>query len=283
MKRTIALTLALCLLAVLPALADAPQPLPEREALAVDLDGDGAAETVRWAMAPGDYDEQLTLTVGLSDGRELTYATDIIYAGEVYAVDLDGDGTTEILMSGDVMSDDYCTWCLRYDNGALYEVLFPDATRGDENTDGYYKTGYGLITDLGDGQVTLTGSQDVLGTWFASRTMALTAHDRFEFSDAGLWLRNLDGANIDDLWQYGALTVTTPLSYADEQGNPAGTLEPGDRILVIASDKRQFARFVTPDGSEGSLVISPDYERGWGWLVDGVPEENGFEFIPYAD
>ena len=287
MKHALILLLALCLTcAALPALAENADPaaLAEGEVRSVDLDGDGAAENVRWDMVPGEYDANLTLTVASPEGAETSYATDIIGEGEVFVADLDGDGIAEILISGDVMSDDYITWCLRLREGTLYELLFPDGNRGDSG-DGYYKYGYGRVTAVGEGNglINLTGSQDMLGTWFATRTLALTPYDRFEFNDAGLWLRSLGSGNLDDLWEYASLKLAVPLAYTDLQGNPAGTLQPGDRILVIATDKRESVRFVDPDGNEGVLAISPDYERGWGWLVDGVPEAECFEFVPYAD
>lgn len=285
MKCAMLLLLSLCLLlSALPVLAEAngPAQLSEGEVLAVDLDGDGVAESLRWDMVPGEYDENLTLTVANPGGAEISYATDIIWGSAVTVLDLDGDGLTEILVSGDVMSDDYSTWCLRLTEGAFYEVLFPDGSRGD-NTDGYYKQGYGRVIAAGDGRVTLSGSQDILGTWFGTRTLALTPYDRFEFDDAGLWMRDLEGLDSEALWEYGALTVAAPLSYADLWGNPAGTLEPGEKILIYASDKREVACFATRDGLNGALSISPDYERGWGWLVDGIPEEDCFEYVPYAD
>ena len=211
---------------------------------------------------------------------------------EPLAIDLDGDGTEETvswtLEMGEyeecvhVMSDDYITYCLRWDGAGLYELLFPDCSRA-QNTDGYYKEGYGQITAIDGNRVTLSGSQDMLGTWFAERTVTLSAHDRFEFADDGLWVRNLDGMDDDSLWGYAALTAAVPLEYADAEGNPAGTHQPGDKLLVCATDKETFVRFLTPDGTEGTLAISRNYEQGWGWLVDGTPEEDCFEHIPYAD
>lgn len=290
MKRIMALLLMLCLLAGVPALAEAvgntPLEIAAGEVLAIDLDGDGTDENVTWAMEPGEYDDTLTLTVAAEDGSEQRYATDILWGESVYVVDIDSDGAQEILLTGDVMSDDYCTWCLRWDGAALYELLFPDGERG-ENGEGYYKQGYGLVDAIGDNLLSLSGSQDVLGTWFATRTLKLTPYDRFEFNDAGLWMRSLDdyeGAD-DDLWEYAALTVTQSLPYADEHHHDrqAGTLEPGDRILIYASDKKEVAYFASQDGASGALSISPNYEQGWGWLVDGIPEEECFENVPYAD
>ena len=291
MKRLLPCLLILSVLILsVPALAEpagTPDPIPEDTRVAVDLDGDGAEEVVSWAMVMGEYEAVLTLTVEAADGAAQTYPTDILGIGAVYVTDLDGDGARELLMTGDVMSDDYYTWCLRYDRGALYEVLFPDSGRGTV-IDAYFKYGYGLITAVGDNQITLSGSQDVLGTWFGSRTLTLAPSGHFEFDDDGLWTRDLgdpDNPDRDDpeLWAYGALTVTQPLPYADLQGNPAGTLEPGARIRVCASDKREIARFIAQDGASGVLAISLDYERGWGWLVDGIPEDECFDMIPYAD
>lgn len=280
MKKTLALLLLLAL-AAMPALAEEPLAPAAGEAVAVDLDGDGAGESISWAYAPGDYDEVVTLTVTAADGASCEYATEIVWNEVVDIVDLDGDGQWEILVSGDVMSDDYCAWCLRWDGDALYEVLFPDSGRVSA-TDGYYLTGYGQITAISGNAVTLSGSQDVLGTWFGARTFELGPHDRFEFCDDGLWVRDIE--EIDDgLWEYGALTVAAPLEYADLDGNPAGTLQPGDKILIVASDKQDMAQFITPDGTEGVLAISPNYEKGWGLLVDGVSEDECFEYVPYAD
>lgn len=280
MRKTIFLML-LALLFTFSALCEAP--LPADSILSIDLDGDGTEESVSWSRIPDDFDEHLVLTVATAEGEETTYTTGINGEQAVYVTDLDGDGMQELLLSGDVMSDDYYTWCLHYANGALHEVLFPDAERGDNNTDSYRKYGYGRITTLEGNRITLTGSQDVLGTWFASRTFTLTPWERFEFDDEGLWVRNPgDEKDLEDLWAYAALTVKTPLAYVDDQGN-AGLLQPGDRILIYASDKETSAWFATQDGVSGVLSIAPDYDRGWGRMVDGMPENECFEHMPYAD
>lgn len=283
MKRAFILALALLTLsASLTGLAEAALTPAEGQNLTVDLDGDGVNETLYWRMVPGEHDTYLELSVADAEGVTETFPTEILYGEGVYVADLDGDGAQEILLSGDVMSDDYCTWCLHYADGELHELLFPDGSRG-ENGEGYYKVGYGQVTALGDGKLTLTGSQDALGTWMGSRTLALTPWERFEFADAGFWLRDVADPADPDLWEYGALTLTTALPYTDLQGRPAGTLQPGDRILIYATDKRETVCFATPDGMNGALSISFDYERGYGWLVDGIPETDCFEYVPYAD
>ena len=282
MKRISALLLILCLLS-LPALAETgPASLAADEPLSIDLDGDGTEETVSWALEMGQYEKCVHLHVVSADGADTVWPTPILWGESVHVLDLDGDGRQEILVSGDVMSDDYYTYCLRWDGAELYELLFPDCSRS-QNTDGYYKEGYGRITAIDGNRVTLSGSQDMVGTWFAERTVTLSPHDRFEFADDGLWVRNMDGMD-DSVWEgYAPLTAAVPLEYSDAEGNPAGTLQPGDKLLICATDKETFVRFLTPDGVEGALAVSRDYERGWGWLVDGIPEDDCFDHVPYAD
>ena len=285
MKRAFALLLALAAM-LTPALAEEEPTiagqLAQGETLQIDLDGDGAAEAVRWAVETTEYGvDCLTLTVQPKEGKALVYATDIVWKPEAFALDLDGDGAVELLLSGDVMSDDYYTACVRYDGSALYEVLFPDSNRGDSGS-GYFRQGYGRVTAIEDGRLTLSGSQDVLGTWFATRQVRLSPYDRFEFDDDGLWTRDMVDLDDAELWEYAALTAKIELTYTAPDGSEA-TLPAGEKLLVIASDKQETARFTTPDGRIGAPAISPDYDRGWGWMVNGVGEADCFEYVPYAD
>lgn len=284
MKRAFAMLLALAAM-LTPALAEEPAlegQLAEGETVQIDLDGNGEAESVKWAVETTEYGiDCLTVTVQPGAGKALVYATDIIGKAEAFALDLDGDGAVELLLSGDVMSDDYYTACLRYDGSTLYEVLFPDSSRGDRGS-GYFKQGYGRITAIEDGRLTLSGSQDVLGTWFATRQVRLSPYDRFEFDDDGLWVRDSLNLEDPDLWKYAALTAKIELTYTAPDGSEA-ILPAGEKLLIVASDKKDTAHFTTPDGLVGALDISPDYDGGWGWKVNGVSESDCFENLLYAD
>lgn len=285
MKRAFAMLLVLAVM-LTPALAEEEPTLEgqlaEGETVQIDLDGDGSVEAVSWAVETTEYGvDCLTLTVQPKSGKALVYATDIVWKPEAFALDLDGDGAMELLLSGDVMSDDYYTVCLRYDGSALYEVLFPDSNRGDSGS-GYFRQGYGRIVAIDDGRLTLSGSQDVLGTWFATRQVRLSPYDRFEFDDDGFWTREAMDLDDADLWEYAALTAKVELAYVAPDGSEA-ILPAGEKLLVIASDKKDTAHFVTPDGRIGVLAISPDYDRRWGWMVNGMGEADCFEYVPYAD
>ncbi len=289
MKKAMAFLLLAALLCI-PALAETAEDelaraaIPAGTPVEIDLDGDGVAETVSWSETPVDeYDSVMVLSVAPAEGDALEHWTEFIYSGAVYATDLDGDGAVEILLTGDVASDDYFTECLRYADGALTRVTFADGNRG-ENTGEWVDEGYGIVEALEDGRLTLSGSQDVLGTWFADRTYALV-NGRFEFADGGEWVRDVEVSELDDdFWNegYAVLTAKTDLAYTDANG--AGAVLPaGAKLLVVASDKQTYARFVTRDGATGTLAVTPDEERGWGMKVNGVSEDECFEMIPYAD
>lgn len=288
-KGWLCMLLAALLLCV-PALAeDGPEGIPqeavvpEGQAFEADLDGDGAMDSVRWTMEEDEetYEYLFTLEATLADGTALALEPEItMYVEGVYAADLDGDGAEELLLSGDEASDDYITYCLRAINGRLVPAMFADGARGDRNG-GYYKCGYGYVSAIDGNRVALCGSQDMLGTWFATRVYALSDVGVFEFADEGKWVR--DAAEVDeDTWEYASLTTIAPLPYTTAEGRQA-ELPVGTKLIIVATDKQYTADFITRDGVEGTLSVMPDEEKGWGMLIDGKSEDEYFDYVPYAD
>ena len=62
--------------------------------------------------------------------------------------------------------------------------------------------------------------------------------------------------------------------------NVSFTLEPGDKVWPLASDGYSRLWFKTGGGKTGVLLLTPDEENMW--LIDGVPEAEFFENLPYA-
>ena len=247
-----------------------------------DLDGDGTMETVSWKEeAVDEYDNEVVLTVE-KDGAKAEYRSGMISMEGVAVYDLDGDGTFEIFITGDEMSSDYFTVALHYADGQLTKLDFANVDRGDDDT-GYHDYGYGYITGLGENALYLNGSQDVLGTYFGWRAFTLK-DGRFETCDDGLWHfdRDLEDA---DTWDWGCLTVKQEAKamFQNEGKESEGALQVGDKLVITASDKATRAYFETQDGRQGYLEIAPNTEQGWGWLVNGVSENDVFEIVPYAD
>ena len=248
--------------------------------LEIDLNGDGEAEQVLIKLQGPEEEQTVSVFVTASDGAMYTYDTDAMWLSDAWATDLDGDGQMEILISGDEMSDDYFTWCLRFDDEAgLVALEFADANRG-ENTDGYFDAGYGAVTAIDGNRLTMVGSQDVLGTWMAARTFTLK-DGRFELEDGGLW-KLLSGEDEEEMWEYGSLTLTAELPVTLSDGSD-DVLRKDDQLVITQTDKVSIVYFRTRDGREGSFPIEPNLEEGWGSLVNGVPEYDLFEYLPYAD
>ena len=187
----------------------------------------------------------------------------------------------EILLSGDEWSWDFATTCLHYTtDGQLVPVYFRDAARfpGDEP---YAPFGYGMVTGISsDGKITLTGSQDVLGTWMAECVFELK-DGAFHLEENAVW-RRMDSMDDPDVWEYTALTLKRELPVTLEDGSE-GSIKSGERILITATDRESYAAFVSENGAKGSFPIQRELEYGYGYEINGLFEDEWFEYIPYAD
>ena len=249
------------------------------EVYQLDLDGDGSEETVQIRMQNMGGEENLQLLVETSE-LIYTYDTYILYEETAYAADLDGDGTREILLCGDEASSDFYTWCLKFDRErGIQPLKFADAERG-ENTGDYRDCGFGRLDAIEGNVLTMSGSQDVLGTWWCSREFTLR-DGQFELDDGGVW-KVIDETENPEIWEYHCLTLVRNLDVTMEDGSEA-TLSAGVQFVLTETDKVSFVGFQTRDGRRGRFSIEPDVAAGWGSLIDGVSESEYFDFLPYAD
>ena len=292
MKKALILLLALLMALGGCALAETAEDNPLAEyaltsgvPVEINLNGDGTIETLTYTA---ETDETLggefaRIEIGTARGTTVGWNTQTLFMTSAYAVDIDGDGAVEVFICGDWASSDYATYCLHYldhgDHGEIELLSFANADRGDEN-EGYNLYGYGYIQSVDGNELVLCGSQDVLGTYFGTRTFALV-DGVFEFADDGLW--RFDTSDVE--WEYRALTPTQDIAatFIDGDAQTEGAIEAGTRFVITASDKTSVAWFRTEDGREGFFSIAPDTERGWGMKVNGVSEEELFEMVPYAD
>lgn len=255
-----------------------PAWMTEGEVLWLDLNGDGTQEGLVWfTSALNEYDEMITVLVQTPQG-DLQWSVPV-YGAQVCAMDSDGDGMTEIFVSGDEMSDDYVTYCLQFDGVGMRQLSFADGNRGT-NSGGYYDYGYGRLVRAENGIIELCGSQDILGTYMASRVMALQ-DGRFEFVDDGVWRIEVD----TERFSFGHLLPVRdiPVTFFGEDGEEDGILHAGEKVLISGGDKVSMAYFVTEDGRAGYFRIAPDTVNGWGSLINGIPEAELFAYVPYAD
>lgn len=253
---------------------------PLDQKMEIDLDSDGEAEKVQLRME-GVVDEAcLRILIEGTDGAMNIYDTWIMYPTACFSMDMDNDGVHEIFLSGDMQSDDYITYCLNYDlESGIIPLTFADVNRG-MNTDEFFPEGYGRIVALDGKNITLRGSQDVLGTWMADRTFTLKDGE-FVLGDDGLWIME-DITDIEEIWDYFCLIPVKEVPVVFEDGSK-GTLAVGEKFVISYTDKASVAGFVTMEGKKGSISISENVEEGWGNMIEGVADYEYFEYIPYAD
>ena len=236
-----------------------------------DLDGDGETEIIDMEIAQSDGQSHGVLTVnGLP--AEDTYATDAAATGLLLA-DLDGDGRTEILFSGDLGSDDCVTCAWRGDTLAL--IPFTGETR--RGRDG------AEITSLADGTAAISGYTLYLESWTHQLGTYLSER-AYEYS-GGVIKPCPDTKDGFDGWHYlknrNRLTMTKDLPVTWENGEES-MLQPGTELLLRGTEGDR-AHFMTSDGRRGwiDLVLSRSEDYS-GWTVEGVPENEFFERLPYA-
>lgn len=90
----------------------------------------------------------------------------------------------------------------------------------------------------------------------------------------------------NDLHDYRvSLTTIRELkaSILDEDGIPYGkeTLPAGTHFTILGTDGETYVRMELDDGRQCRLHVEPKAD-GWGHTLDGVDENECFEFIPYA-
>jgi len=201
------------------------------------------------------------LSEAAESGREIDYT----YNGQDLTYD-------------DFYSDDYCTYAFNYSaEGGLKTLNFKNVNRG-EAEEGYCDNGYGMVTAVDGDSIILTGSQDVLGTWMASRTFSLQ-NGQFETADDG-YFRMLDITADAEIWEYFCLIPTVEIAAKFSDGSE-GKIMPGEKFVVTMSDRTSTVHFETQDGKTGSFEIAPNDEYGWGSLIGGVSEDECFEYCAY--
>lgn len=282
MKKLLCMLLALGMVISVAAAQEAPDAgfapvaLKLNEEIILDLNGDGTDERMVLTMVGPENEQLLTLHVIGADGKRVSHESYIIRSTDCFVLDLNGDGSMEILLSGDEWSWDFTTTCLNYTaEGQLAPLLFADAGRfpGDEP---YAPFGYGMVSNISeDGTITLTGTQDVLGTWMAGRDFVLT-DGRFELAE-GMFL--FDIAPSD--WTDRPLILKQDITLGEGEG--ALSLKAGDKIMPVGSDRKSFVKMITESGREFDFRIEFQDGERWGWVVNGIFEEDLFEYVPYAD
>lgn len=168
--------------------------------------------------------------------------------------DSDCDGNFELFAGGDMASDDYIVYCLKFDGKTIKDIPFDgeDFVCGD-------------IQSFAANKLCVNSVADILGTYSCLRN--------YEYSDGKFHAADGSSCKINTD-QY----IVTKADIALAEG---GTIASGTEVRVTGTDFESFVSIEAKDGTAGKLNLSKN-SGDTGWLINGTPEAELFQSLPYA-
>lgn len=249
-----------------PTAEPTPSPFPtvyveKGMATVIDLDGDGEKEQIEIETVQlNEYMEYHTVRV--TDGELVQRAGETMIASSprITLTDLDGDRVPEILLSGDVASDDYVTYACRWTSNGLQAISFSGEVRSDVSSGAFVDGG---VDTAENGTVMLGSHLFMLGTYQGYRPYELKEDGSIGPVEDSIWV-----FRGNEFWMETAMDLSEEL--------PAGT-----KLRLTGADGVAQVWYVTEDGRQGSLTLSESEDK-WGWCINGVHELECFVELPYA-
>ena len=233
-----------------------------------ELDTDGAMETVQQLRIWDQYDQQSFILriqkgaevfdTGMDEG-ELSYPPS--FNARIWLADLDADACPEIYFCGDMSSDDYVLNAWSCKSGTPELIPFEDQLFLEAS-----------ILSISEGSLQLESTQDVLGSYEAVRAYVL--HDGVLVPLGDAW--QIVPANTS----YSRLSLVRDLPVTLDDGTES-TFGPGTILQVTGTDGKSFVDVITEDGVTGRIAITQP-AGDWQWYINGEPELEYFELVPYA-
>ncbi len=239
----------------------------------IDLDGDGALETVTYRLvSDDDFMGEFTVRAG---GAELTVETcdglERLYAGR-----LSGDSDGVYLLVGERgPSDDPCAYILRYSAGALTNIGSIPALPADIAINGAV--------------LTATVRANALQTWFRESDFVIARLARFDEDYEPLPEEYYVAESPRARYPMDTAVVLKrdlPLTLAPAGGD-GFTLSAGERAILTATDDLTYVYVVPVDRAAhdwlpGGYLALADYVNV---LIDGEPVMAGdvFDGLIFAD
>lgn len=222
----------------------------------VDVNGDDTFENVKVVTEYNDNGEAM-LSVKVNDlSLELGTCS---YMSNAYYAKCD-NGRSFVLVSCDMMSDDYGTFLVELTDGTpkLCE------NSGDGSVKGISNTG-----------VTLSGNVYVLGTYSGVRAYSF-AEGSFVPEEERFTLMN----EKNDQYRRGPVLKEKMTVQLEEDGSMVEKELPvGTKIYPVNTDGETIVGFELEDGTYGEIT----FEKKEGIIyIDGVSENDLFEELPYA-
>lgn len=236
--------------------------IPLDAAHSIDLDGDGADETVLITSTPDEYDDEYSITVTPGREGDAGFSERIGLGYECYAMAIDsgmGDGSRAVLICYWCDSDDPFTHMLRAgDDG--YELIetfgyFYDPTESVDNC-------------FENGNLCIATRTDILGTQDVHTEVRLTENG-YESIDGVYFYPSYNDRSI-------AVIADMPATIIDEStGEGSGiTVFRGDSVVPLRTDMETYAVVRLSSGQE-VYIFFDDF--------DYIPYINGRPQHDYLD
>ena len=233
-----------------------------------DLDTDGAMETVQLLRIWDQYDQQSFILriqkgaevfdTGMDEG-ELSYPPS--FNARIWLADLDADACRRSTSAAIWPADDYVLNVWSCKSGTPELIPFEDQLFLEAS-----------ILSISEGSLQLESTQDVLGSYEAVRAYVLHDGVLSRWATHGRSSRPIRAIPAC-LWSGICRSRWTTA--------PESTFGPGTDPAGHGTDGKSFVDVITEDGVTGRIAITQP-AGDWQWYINGEPELEYFELVPYA-
>lgn len=241
----------------------------ENNSCFADVDGDGKEEEISYSVARDEYgfggaitvtcDGQTFDTTEVDKDASDAYGAYGAYSSEGYVLHT-SDGRTYLYLQH-LDDNDY-----RYVNVFRLDQGMPSYV-------GYEGMAWYNAQILDPDSFMLYTRLDVLGTYYGMK--------RYHVDEAGLPASDDEAYVINESSMLRS-TRDLAVTILEKNGSETeATVPSGTGYTIFRTDGASYADAHLNDGRDCRIQIK-EGSRGWGWDIDGVSEEECFEWLPYA-
>ena len=241
----------------------------ENKSCFADVDGDGKEEEISYSVAHDEYgfggaitvtcDGQTFDTTEVDKDASDAYGAYGAYSSEGYVLHT-SDGRTYLYLQH-LDDNDY-----RYVNIFRLDQGMPSYV-------GYEGMAWYNAQILDPDSFMLYTRLDVLGTYYGMK--------RYHVDEAGLPASDDEAYVINESSMLRS-TRDLAVTILEKNGSETeATVPSGTGYTIFRTDGASYADAHLNDGRDCRIQIK-EGSRGWGWDIDGVSEEECFEWLPYA-
>lgn len=241
----------------------------ENKSCFADVDGDGKEEEISYSVARDEYgfggaitvtcDGQTFDTTEVDKDASDAYGAYGAYSSEGYVLHT-SDGRTYLYLQH-LDDNDY-----RYVNVFRLDQGMPSYV-------GYEGMAWYNAQILDPDSFMLYTRLDVLGTYYGMK--------RYHVDEAGLPASDDEAYVINESSMLRS-TRDLAVTILEKNGSETeATVPSGTGYTIFRTDGASYADAHLNDGRDCRIQIK-EGSRGWGWDIDGVSEEECFEWLPYA-